>query len=579
MLPMTRTRVIVALLVLASTPAIVAAHDRASAEGRFRVLYAEPVVFEGLARGTGQESARTVPSRMSFDAYGRRFDLLVESNRRLLGGLGESADGEASRLRLLRGTLQGVPGSWVRLAVDGNWPSGMVWDGADLYVIEPAEDVAPRAVSPLSAKGRSPVVYRLSDTMTDPGVTVCEALRVDKAAAGESALGAYKALVGELRQAASATRASGRLQVSAIADYEYFQRATSTQIARDRIIAIFNNVDGIFSAQVGIQIELADTPTVFQNPSDPFTKSEARDLLVELGDYRASRTALRRTGLTHLLTGRDLNGSTAGIAYIGSLCLSNYGASLSQATSTLASLVVAHEIGHNFGAPHDGEASQAGEPVNACESTPRTFLMAPQVNGSDRFSQCSLAQIEPEVASANCILAPLAGADLALATSAVAVDVAPGQSFSLGAVVSNRGEVAVESLQLFISLPSRLTVISATATAGGLCATEAGGLGCTWTGLGAGVTSSVTLNLRADEAGTYAVPAALAATEDTSSGNDDLTYQVTVAAPPPAPPPPTARKGGGGGAPDSGLVLGLLAVAVVRLRRAVPTTGSNRQPT
>jgi hypothetical protein len=572
MLPMARATRIVALLALASLSAPVAARDAGSAAGRFRVLYAEPVVLEGLTPQADREAARTVPFRVNFDAYGRRFDLLLETNKRLLAGLDEPARADAGRLQLLRGTLQGVPDSWVRLTVDGDRQSGMVWDGRDLYVIEPAEDVVPRAVAPLAARGRSPVVYRLSDTLTDPGVAVCEAVRIDQSEARTSALGAYKALVSELRQAVTATSVSGRLQVSAIADYEYFQLATSTQIARNRIIAIFNNVDGIYSAQVGIQIELSGTPTVFQDPSDPFTKSEARDLLVELADYRAARSTLRSTGLTHLLTGRDLNGSTAGIAYIGSLCLSRYGASLSQATSTLASLVVAHEIGHNFGAPHDGEASQAGEPVNPCESTPRTFLMAPQVNGSDQFSQCSLAQIQPEVASANCILPPRAGADLALATSATAVGATAGQAFSLGAVVSNRGEVAVESLQLFVTLPNGLTAIGATATAGGLCATQAGGLGCTWTDLGAGVTSNVTLNLRADETGSFAVPAALAATEDTSSGNDDLTYQVTVTSSTPAPPAPTTSKGGGGGALGLWQVLALLAVAVVRMRRASSAT-------
>ena len=569
MRPMFRATRIIALLALASLSAPVAAHDGGSARGRFRVLYAEPVVLEGLAPGAMREAVRNQPSRASFDAYGRRFELVLESNRRLLAGLDESARAEVGPLQLLKGTLQGVPGSWVRLAVDGDRKSGMVWDGRDLYVIEPAEDVAPRAVAPLGARGRSPVVYRLSDTMTDPGMAVCEAVRIDRSKAGGSALGDYKALMVELRQAATATGASGRLQVSAIADYEYFRNATSAQLARNRIIEIFNNVDGIFAAQVGIQIELAGSATVFQDASDPFTKSEARELLVELADYRASRSALRSTGLTHLLTGRDLNGSTAGIAYIGSLCLSRYGASLSQATSTLASLVVAHEIGHNFGAPHDGEASQAGEPVNPCESTQRNFLMAPQVNGSDQFSRCSLAQIAPEVASASCILPALLAADLALATNAVTLSATPGQAFELRATVSNRGDVAVDSPQLFITLPNGLTAISATATAGGLCATEAGGIGCTWTTLGGGVSSTVSVNLRADARGAFAVPAALAATEDTSNGNDDLTYQVTVTAPTPPPPPaPSASNRGGAGVLAGSQLLLLLAAAVVRLRRA-----------
>ena len=204
MRPMFRATRIIALLALAlaSLSAPVAAHDGGSARGRFRVLYAEPVVLEGLAPGAMREAVRNQPSRASFDAYGRRFELVLESNRRLLAGLDESARAEVGPLQLLKGTLQGVPGSWVRLAVDGDRKSGMVWDGRDLYVIEPAEDVAPRAVAPLGARGRSPVVYRLSDTMTDPGMAVCEAVRIDRSKAGGSALGDYKALMVELDLAA-----------------------------------------------------------------------------------------------------------------------------------------------------------------------------------------------------------------------------------------------------------------------------------------------------------------------------------------------------------------------------------------
>ena len=160
------------------------------------------------------------------------------------------------------------------------------------------------------------------------------------------------------------------------------------------------NVDGIYGAQVGIQIELADAITVFQDPADPFTSSDASALLEELGDHRRSQSSLSATGVTHLVTGRDLTGSTVGIAYIAALCLSSYGASLSQGTASLVALIAAHEIGHNFGAPHDGEAAESGQPANPCEATPRTFLMAPQLNGSDQFSQCSLTQMQPEIDAA-----------------------------------------------------------------------------------------------------------------------------------------------------------------------------------
>ena len=36
-------------------------------------------------------------------------------------------------------------------------------------------------------------------------------------------------------------------------------------------------------------------------------------------------------------------------------------------------------------------------------STPQTFLMAPRLNGSDTFSACSIAQMQPTVNNASCL--------------------------------------------------------------------------------------------------------------------------------------------------------------------------------
>ena len=566
-------RPFIAILAAVAAAVLLAGESRA-ADGRFRVMHAEPVILAGL-------TAR--PQRASFDAYGRRFDLALESNARLLAGVGEAERAAMSGMQVLRGTVQGMPGSWVRLTIDGERQSGMVWDGRELYVIEAADDVAPRAVHPLGVSGRKPVVYRLSDTQAELGAGTCTAVTLDRPLEQASGLDEYRALVGELAQAAEASGLSGRLRVSALADYEYFQFAGSAQSARNRIIAIFNNVDGIFSAQVGIQIELADGVTVFDDPADPFSSSVGRDLLNELSAYRDSQPTLRSTGLTHLVTGRDLDGSTVGIAFIGSLCLTRFGASISQGVSTPTSLVTAHEIGHNFGAPHDGETADPGEPANPCETTPRTFLMAPQLNGSDQFSQCSLTQIEPRVRAATCILPVVTTADVALAAGSSAISVTSGQAFALAASVSSRGPAEATSVQLDFALPSGLSAIDGTASNGGACASQAGGIACTWPVLGANVTSAVSVNLRADAAGSYTVAAALSAAQDASSGNDALSFQVTATAPapipppapPPAPPPTPSTNGGGGGATGGGALSLLLALLAIHRGRTGKIYGAN----
>jgi hypothetical protein len=86
----------------------------------------------------------------------------------------------------------------------------------------------------------------------------------------------------------------------------------------------------------------------------------------------------------------------------------------------------------------------------------------------------------------------------------------------------------------------------------------------------------VSVNLRADAAGSYTVPVTLSAAQDASSGNDALSFQVTATAPAPiptpAPPPAPSTNGGGGGGSTGGgalsLLLALLAIRRVRTCKA-----------
>ena len=110
---------------------------------------------------------------------------------------------------------------------------------------------------------------------------------------------------------------------------------------------------------------------------------------------------MSHTGLTHLFTGRQLDGDTAGVAYTLALCSQRFGASLTMAHSSAAldTLITAHEIGHVFGAPHDG--------TDECASTPQNqYIMTPMLTTSvTSFSQCSLDQINAVIDSCSCVVA------------------------------------------------------------------------------------------------------------------------------------------------------------------------------
>jgi hypothetical protein len=122
-------------------------------------------------------------------------------------------------------------------------------------------------------------------------------------------------------------------------------------------------------------------------------------MLAEVSDWRIDSPRQRNTGLTHLFTGRNIDGRVVGMAYVNAVCSRRFGASLSESTTapSFSALIAAHEIGHSFGAPHDGESG------SACATTPQDFLMAPRINGSQQFSACSLAQMQPRLEAASCL--------------------------------------------------------------------------------------------------------------------------------------------------------------------------------
>jgi NAD(P)H-nitrite reductase len=524
-----------AALVLAG---LIAAADAHSASRHLTVLHHESIALSRERTGARKE-------RVSFEAYGRRFDLLLESNERVRRAWPNARNG----VEPLRGTVEGMPGSWVRLTRDaaGRW-RGMVSDGSDVYAIEAASDIASSAVQPIDADSSAPVVFRLSDAILPLDVGSCAVAHVDAPEEEISAQAAYEALTGELQIAAAQAAPTRRLTVGVVADTEFaavFDRGMGS--AEQAIIARMNIVDGIFSEQLGVEIVLA-APTVFRGTHDPFTKSDPKALLEEVRKFRRNSPEHLALGLTHLMTGRNMDGETVGIAYLGSVCKSDVAASLSEGTrsTTSAALIAAHEIGHNFNAPHDGEPG-------ACESTPRTYLMAPRLNGSDVFSDCSIAQMRPVIAGAQC-LAHVIPPDVRVQPSVSAVQANVNETFGLTFTVYATGDHASTSVVAQVEVPAGLHVEEASAS-GSVCAIGAGAVDCTLGELGAGDARTVTLRLNGREPGTSSLLIAVSSANDSVANNNSAQVSVTVvdpAANPVAPaqssgqPGPTASSGGGG---------------------------------
>jgi hypothetical protein len=457
---------------------------------------------------------------MQFDAYGRRFELRLERNERLRFVEARRMPG----VEPLRGSVVGVPGSWVRLTRTPAGPFGLLFDGRDLYAIEPAAAAADHAVGPMEAQGTAPVIYRLADTLMPPAEASCAVVTLDDLPARRSAtaLQAFDAVAGEL-QALAATLPTRQIEVAVVGDFEFSGLTFANGLTPEAAIAArMNIVDGIYSSQVGVKIIVSDV-NVFRTASDPFTATTVPStLLNELANWRQVTPAQNARGLTHLLTGRDLDGTTVGIAFLGSVCNTRAAAGLTQGTlsTTNSALVIAHEMGHNFGAEHDGEAGKA------CEATPQTFLMAPRLNGSDQFSACSLGTITPVVNAARCVVAlsvPDADLDLPASTRRLR-----GQAFDYTFNVRSIGAVTVEGVVATVTLPAGLTANGSAVAGGNPCTPSGSTLACSVGSLAPQATRAITLNLTPQQAGSATLAVALTAANDAVAGNDNAQVGFTV---------------------------------------------------
>ena len=451
--------------------------------------------IRGSGAGGDLKIAVPGPVDLSFDALGRNFLLQLAPNNSLL----EVARNVAGATVVpYRGRLAGNDDSWVRIVMADGVPSGLIWDGSELYSIErPGENIAGSDTT---------IIYRLADLFIQPGSITC-------GAGGSMASGSvmYEKLVSELHAAAAqAPGAVSYIDIGIVADAEFYglHGDNSGQAIIDRM----SRVDGYFSEQVGVQINWP-LVQIFKDSSSsgyPFTATVSVDpdvpdnLLTQLGDYRNSNPNQYANGLTHLWTGKnvqgsDSNNSTVGIAYTGALCLQRTGVALSEGRRdpTLDSLIAAHEIGHNFGAPHDGEA------LSACESVDVTagdYLMEASLTKSTEFSQCSLEQMADDIeqAEARGCITRLPNIDIGIAVEDRNREELLGNSATISFDLANSGTLPAAAVAAEFTLPDNVSLVSAT-TSMGNCSDGGGIVDCA-IGEVAGL-SSLTVVLTADTTG------------------------------------------------------------------------------
>jgi hypothetical protein len=152
--------------------------------------------------------------------------------------------------------------------------------------------------------------------------------------------------------------AGGALEITEIgidADFEFYQdHSSNVNHTSARMELVLNTMNVQYENEVGIT-HVISAAIVRTTSGAPYTSSNPSTLLNQfLNHWNSAQSGLRRD-VAHLFTGKNLDGSVIGIAYLGVICTSSgYGVVQSDCCGSLscAADLSAHELGHNWNAGH-----------------------------------------------------------------------------------------------------------------------------------------------------------------------------------------------------------------------------------
>lgn len=159
-------------------------------------------------------------------------------------------------------------------------------------------------------------------------------------------------------------------ELGADADFEFYQAfGSSTFAVENAINSIINSVNVLYENQVGITHEITGIIVRTSEP-DPYSTTNAGSLLdqfrqhwlVNVGNSIPHDTA-------QLFTGKNLNGSTIGIAFLGGVCNSlRYSLVETTCCGSFACRtdLSAHELGHNWDSEHHNGSNSTMNPGLVC---------------------------------------------------------------------------------------------------------------------------------------------------------------------------------------------------------------------
>ncbi len=180
------------------------------------------------------------------------------------------------------------------------------------------------------------------------------------------------------------------LEIATAATYErYLAQGASIGGVNQHIIGLLNLAEENYEP-LKVKFKVTEQLVIDCDNCEPWgSTSNIQELLSNFSSWAPGGfSATHDVGMCFF---KGAGSGTVGYAWIRAVCNSNYRYSVvDQLFSTTANRVlIAHELGHNFGANHDA----SGAP----------YIMAPSVNSSTQFSPASTQAMQNHIASRTCL--------------------------------------------------------------------------------------------------------------------------------------------------------------------------------
>ncbi|KAL6030936.1 hypothetical protein STEG23_001366 [Scotinomys teguina] len=180
----------------------------------------------------------------------------------------------------------------------------------------------------------------------------------------------------------------------AIDNKRYVYKNNNVTACVQEMLQVVNGINGYY-LQIDIDVVLT-TLEVWTQTNHVDVTEDINKVLSNFCTWKRRNVDNRiRNDIAHLFA-RQGYGAYLGLAYVGTVCSSincAVNSFLTDSTQEMA-FIIAHEMGHNLGMPHDEKFCTCG--LSNC-------IMAPAKSNSPRFSNCSYERMYSVITKTNCL--------------------------------------------------------------------------------------------------------------------------------------------------------------------------------